>query len=366
MLLLNIPAKNGLGFVCYPCKDFLEYEHSINTLYNSTCTMCTNTVPVDMFRTLPDNTFICVECYTQIYWYCRRCDSEHNFSDLQPVILPTDYNQDMSFCPECAEIYQRESFVHTYDYIPKPKFYKEDNEYMNLLYFGIELEMECYGNDKYKLADRFPEFVYIKNDGSLDNGFEIVSHPMSYRWLMNHKSDWQTMLDLRKEGWRSFNTETCGMHIHLSKIAFGNHHLYKFMKLFYGNPDFILKISQRDSKSRLKRWSSVNLTEKAVRCRAKEKQTYNHDDRYTAVNLNRLETVEVRVFRGTLLAESFWKNIEFVKAAYEFSYKYNSNYMTEISFRKYLRINKKEFKNLYNFLYDDNSLKVYNEGEVCV
>lgn len=361
-VLLHIPSTNELGYVCYECHNRLSRECSNGEIYSHNCPECGHLCNIVDFRDYGDNSFICVSCYREIYWYCRRCDQEFTHTDVRPVLAIDDYNRELTLCMPCAEAFNNENIIHQYDYVPKPIFYKEENEYMNLLYIGIELELECCGNNKYELAKALPDFVYAKNDGSLDSGFEIVSHPTTYRWLMNHKTEWNTMLDIRKMGWRSFNTKTCGMHIHLSKIAFGNHHLYKFMKLFYSNPTFILKISQRDSKTNLKQWSSIELTERRIRSRAKEKQTFDHEDRYTAVNLNTPDTVEVRIFRGTLLAESFWKNIEFVKACYEFSYKYNSNYMTEIAFRKYLRVNRKEFKNLYSFLYEDNSLKVYNEG----
>ena len=311
---------------------------------------------------MSDKTFLCGDCYREIFWYCRRCSGEFAYSDRQPITLDDDYGDQICLCEECQEIYQRQNAIHQYDYVPKAKFYKEDNEYMNLLYFGIELEIESGGKDKYELACTLPDFVYAKCDGSLDDGFEIVSHPATYRWLMNHKEDWQQMLEVRKLGWRSFQTETCGMHIHLSKVAFGNHHLYKFMKLFYDNPEFILKISQREDKKNLKQWSSVDLDQKRLLHRAIDKHTHSHEDRYTAVNLDRPETVEVRVFRGTMLAKLFWKNIEFVKAAYEYSYNYKVADMTEIQFRKYIKINKREFTNLYNFLYEDNSLDEYREG----
>ena len=351
-----------MEYVCYSCHNILNNEYSIGQLYRSECTRCNELTCTDDFRIMLDDTFICRVCYNKIYWYCNRCDIEYNYATQQPEIIIDDYGNNICLCRECVEIYRRQNIIHQYDYIPKTIFYKEENEYMNLLYFGIELELESEGQNKYNLAQNLPDFTYAKADGSLSDGFEIVSHPATYRWLLNHKKEWQKMFDCRYKGWRSFQTKTCGMHIHLSKVAFGNHHLYKFMKLFYDNPELILKISQRDSKQNLKRWSSIDLDNKRVLKRAIDKSTYNHEDRYTAVNLNRPTTVEIRIFRGTLLAESFWKNIEFVKAAYEYSYNYKLTDMTEIQFRKYIKINKKEFTNLYRFLYEDNSLKEYNEG----
>ena len=365
-VLINYPDTDTLGYICYECHDKLRGNYTDEVLFNTKCPSCGCSRSVDDLRSISSSnsgsTFMCRECYAKIYWYCTRCDQEFTHENTSPVLIRNDYGHEMMFCLSCAERYRKESIIHQFDYIPKMRFYKEENEYMNLLYLGIELELESCDNNRYELAKTLPDFVYAKHDGSLTDGFEIVSYPATYRWLMSNKVMWNKMLEVRKQGWRSFNTETCGMHIHLSKVAFGNHHLYKFMKLFYSNPDFILKISQRESKKHLKQYSNIELTDRRVKLRAKAKRTLEHDDRYTAINLNTPDTVEVRIFRGTLLAESFWKNIEFVKAAYEFSYRYNSNYMTEISFRKYLRLNKKEFKNLYNFLYEDNNLKVYNEG----
>jgi len=263
-----------------------------------------------------------------------------------------DRGREIHLCDGCYDNYARQCSIHNHNYVPdKVKFYNAVSESRNLLHFGIELEIESCGNDKYKLASSLPDFVYAKADGSLRDGFEIVSYPASYRWLIDNKEAWNKLLKIRQKGWCSYQTETCGMHIHLSKIAFGNYHLYKFMKLFYDNPKFITKISQRTSSTNLNRWASISDDEHHIKNKAKEKRTYDYEERYTAVNVGREHTVEIRIFRGTLLPESFWKNIMFTKAAFEYSYKGKVNDMTEIGFRHYIKTNKNEFPELYGFLY---------------
>jgi len=351
-------SNHALGYVCVPCYNELmrpllsdRERYSLQSMLGYfNCQRCQGEVSIHCMRQ-DDNEIVCIDCFSINHWSCYHCNEWFN-SDIEYYEGDTIGAQ---FCEDCWSERQRRDFIKPYDYIPNNhNFYKEDNEYRNLLYFGIELEIEANDNDKYLFAAQLPDFVYAKSDGSLYNGFEIVSHPTSYRWLMKNKEKWNELLCCRKRGYRSFNTDTCGMHVHMSKNAFGNHHLYKFMKLFYNNPQLIYKVSQRKTKKNLDRWAQLKPTVPLKKV-AKYKSMYNHDNRYTAISLYNHPTIEVRVFRGTLHPPSFWKNIEFCKCVYEFSYNNNEKYMTELNFRKYVKINKSEFPNLYSFLYSSES-----------
>ena len=70
------------------------------------------------------------------------------------------------------------------------------------------------------IAHSNDQHIYIKSDGSLDDGMEIVSHPMSLNYHQNFC--WQEIMSKAVAlGYRSHQTSTCGLHIHVNRTAFG-------------------------------------------------------------------------------------------------------------------------------------------------
>ena len=129
--------------------------------------------------------------------------------------------RDNPYCESCYHKYA-EKMIHDYYYKPGPIFFGKDK-----LYMGVELEIDEGGEDEdsaeelYYIANRTENHLYMKHDGSLDNGFELVSHPMTLNY---HKSKMPWRDILRKAinlDYRSHQTETCGLHIHVNKNAFG-------------------------------------------------------------------------------------------------------------------------------------------------
>jgi hypothetical protein len=235
---------------------------------------------------------------------------------------------------------KEEGLIESYSYKPRPSYFMSANESFkdSPLFMGIELEIEnenekiSNGELSRKLENRF---LYFKSDGSLDNGFEIVSHPLSFSWIQENKSEFTDMLErIKNNGFRSYDSTTCGMHIHLSKKNFGAWHLYRFLKFFQENKQFIIAISQRNIDN-LKQWANLeDETNDSLIYKAKKKEGYS---RYVAVNLCNSHTIELRIFRGTLNQNSFFKNIEFAHSVYLFSRDYTD--MTILAYKKFLTDN---------------------------
>ncbi|KKK69888.1 hypothetical protein LCGC14_2929540, partial [marine sediment metagenome] len=243
------------------------------------------------------------------------------------------------YCVECHEVNPN---IHVFDYQPNYKFRGKGP-----LYFGIELEIEFNGQrpDTLIAAADNPYF-FLKHDGSIHDGAEVVSHPASFKWINDNFSDtWRNVLKVRDSGMRSFKTETCGIHIHMSKKAFSKFHLYKFLRFFRENIALVTKISQRNPEN-LDQWSTLNSDE-SILFQAKRGNT---SERYVAVNLGPPETVEIRIFRGNLLEAAFRKNLEFCKALFDFTAMSSSSSLTAIHFHKFVGKNKKQFPNLLAFL----------------
>lgn len=108
------------------------------------------------------------------------------------------------------------------------------------------------------------EFYYLKRDGSISHGFEIVTHPHQFEAffyqlfpfdnIFNSNMNYVTEESCDNDDDDDYddydysNTslfQECGMHIHLSKSAFSNAHLYKFVKFFAEYPKYIEMIAER-------------------------------------------------------------------------------------------------------------------------
>ncbi|WP_312635403.1 hypothetical protein [Oscillibacter sp.] len=71
------------------------------------------------------------------------------------------------------------------------------------------------------IGNREAEHIYIKHDGSLNKGMEIVTHPMT---LDYHKARmlWAAAMEMAlAKGYYSHRAETCGLHVYVSRISFG-------------------------------------------------------------------------------------------------------------------------------------------------
>ena len=95
-------------------------------------------------------------------------------------------------------------------------------------YLGVELEIDGAGESsdharKIQCAgNRDCEHIYIKHDGSLDDGLEVVTHPMTLSYHMS-EMPWQAVIDkARQLGYTSHQAGTCGLHVHVNRSSLGD------------------------------------------------------------------------------------------------------------------------------------------------
>ena len=74
-----------------------------------------------------------------------------------------------------------------------------------------------------------------------------------------------------------------------------------------------------------------------------------HHERYRAVNLENNATVEIRIFKGTLKKETFLKNIEFCKSAFDFTKQAGRRSITLDKYLEYVQAHKNELPNLHQW-----------------
>lgn len=151
---------------------------------------------------------------------------------------------------------RNDSGIHGYAFKPSPEFHFMSDESRSVPTFGIELETECVGASPHELAngwlnrsDSEGDF-YLKFDGSLDNGIEVVSHPRSLAsWREFCAVDFAvTLYEMARMGARAWNVDTTGLHVHVGRAAFDSPtHLARFGLLLNRNRQDAKRFAQRDS-----------------------------------------------------------------------------------------------------------------------
>jgi hypothetical protein len=222
----------------------------------------------------------------------------------------------------------------------------------------MELEAKdngCSHNEAFDLFRKHTgRLFYFKSDSSIGGGVEYVTHPFTFNWITSHKDGLRETLDgLKQYGWTSYDAGTCGIHIHMNKASFTTPHLLKFLEFFYYHQNYILRISQRGkymgNYCTLSDYDSDGgLTYKA--------ETKGGTQKYTAVNLSKSKTIEVRIFRGNLHFPSVMKNIEFCVAVFDYTKQATLKRVSMTGFNKYVKRRAKVFPNLWNFIIDKDLL----------
>jgi hypothetical protein len=162
----------------------------------------------------------------------------------------------------------------------------------------------------------------MKHDNSIREGFEIVTHPFAHNKIREFDTYWETIETLRQDHMmRSWDTEHCGFHIHISRAGFnGGAHLHRFLQLLYGNCEIMAKLGGRKSNDYAD-WSDVwQKNDYGVPHRSyakKVKGTYS--SRHSAVNTTNEHTIELRFFRGTMNKSSILAHLDLAHACVEYT-----------------------------------------------
>ena len=229
----------------------------------------------------------------------------------------------------------------------------------SMLQFGIELEVQIpsAGNINTKIEmirELLPTFAICKHDGSLLlregwTGFEIVSVPAT---VAEHKEYWPKLLDT-KHGLVSWKTGDCGMHVHISKAALTTLQIGKMLN-FVNSPDNAALINLVAGRYSSK-YTTI-LDKKITDVTARPTGDHNYDRRQ-ALNLINPNTVELRIFRGNLKPESFFKNLEFTDALVAFCRNAGNTQLTTEFFKKFVGNNSKDYPYLVRFFVKNKYLE---------
>lgn len=298
----------------------------------------------------------CADCVSQRAYYCDSCEEYNSYGAVRLQDRREDWCEDCLsntyWCEDCDGYYvdgcdeghddePDERIIHDYNYKPDALFHGTKAE---RLYFGIEIEVEAYRNlsEASEYAYRLEQLglAYLKSDGSLSNGFEVVSHPISHHYWKNEAQEFfDTMEGLRTEHKvKSWDTTTCGIHIHVSRTGFGNAvtgegsgpHMHRFLNLIYSNQELYEALAGRASS----RWASFHDIDrevwnydtdgnrrgtKSVR-HIRNKITHGYaSERYSAVNTKNAHTLEIRIFRGSVNSNVIKAHLDLAHASVEYT-----------------------------------------------
>ena len=133
---------------------------------------------------------------------------------------------------------------------------------------------------------------------------------------------------------------TCGLHVHISRLAFGCTYeqqeaaiarLLYFVEKFWAE---LLRFSRR-TQSQMNRWAArygIRLTPSEQMNHAKNSCA----GRYTAVNLTNADTVEIRMFRGTLKLNTLKATLQMVNHLVEVAVAMSDSQVQDMSWFDFL------------------------------
>ena len=296
------------------------------------------------------NISICQSCYDNDYYRCEACNRLVYRDDVY-------YLNDNDDDPYCYDCYSERAgrTIREYSYKPSPIFYGTGTRFL-----GVELEVDEGGHSNSNakeilgIANDIEDRMYIKSDGSINDGFEMVTHPMS---LQYHKEEmpWIDIMErLIDMGYLSHKTSTCGLHVHVNRSSLGDtseeqeNAVARILYFVEHHWEEMLRFSRR-TESAMQRW--------AARYGAKENPKAHIDDakkdysRYRCINIQNYYTIEFRLFRGTLKYTTFIATLQLVNEICNVAVSMSDDAMTKLTWEKFINgIDKNENRELIDYL----------------
>lgn len=266
--------------------------------------------------------FLCGYCRNDYFCFCSGCD-------MWIDVDRTGYNWDYARCHECRP--DREEVINYWNYRPELSFFPIPPDNHHPLYIGMELEVSFenrgLGEDWFRDKLMEYEFLYAKEDSSVRNGFEVVTHPMQPAWAMENFPFQAFQTGIESYGLK-LEHPSCGTHIHMNKDAFGPALLWKFLKIHMKLSDFCGLVGGRGTDAEFGTFHNagrgsqsnfLGVDRQQLLEIAKKKGKFDNPQRYVAVNLRNEYTLELRYMRGGIAPSEIKKNIQWALALYNFA-----------------------------------------------
>lgn len=376
-----------------------------------TCTHCNENEHYCERISIVDDS-LCQTCSDELVSWCDSCEDSIWSDDAQ-------WDNDYPYCQGCYDDRMDDrddddgyGIIHSYSYVPSYRYIHSSwetrigkyNRFIKPKYLGIELEVNlnedenrtCTAEDALSYLG---DDCYIKSDSSIDYGFEIVSHPMTF--YSHKKFSWYNKLkSLRELNLTSYEMAQAGIHIHCSSNSLKITEWWKVVMFFHLCRKNLIVFSQR-RESQIKSWCNFrNIDDYNYDLQKKlELDNLNSNNtetpltlnsrymnivsliqklklyeiypraagRYNALHFTGKGTYEFRFFRGTTDYKRFNACIEFVEAITE--------YVREIGFgyfnRAFINNNTNEFTtddkvwiDFINWCFDQKEYSYFTENQM--
>lgn len=275
-----------------------------------------------------NNSYYCESCYYDVTTSCEYCDERYHVDDDPSCGCVSRLIQSYStkFSPLRMHMVDSAGAL-----LVTPSRYLQKRD-VNNIFLGLEFEMENmsgYTATTEEISQLFldpieSEQLMLKHDGSINDGFELVSQPHTLDAFMHH-FPWDLIEDARKKGMRGWDVghREIGIHIHINRKAFhskpehnrynASPHLLGFMHFIYRNVPSIKRIAGRNV--HYGHMDEAYLDESFRICRYGRSQSR----RTLGINLQNDETVELRMFRSTMRVERVQAYLQFAEAAVRYT-----------------------------------------------
>lgn len=308
------------------CEDCGEYHYDDNMVYiedaqECVCRSCARYGDYFMCHDCGEwyTSDYANSCYNGDFYVCDRCRDNYTYVECCDTYICNDdtYYSEEDDCYYCEQHYHEDKDI--YDYHGFSNWEKQTLENENPPFcIGFELEVENthrdYGNDDLARFAKNTYPVICSRDGSIDYGFEIVSHPLSYNYIVENQDKLKTMLSgLQEKGCESHNPGTCGLHFHVTH-PHNDDIIDRIILIMETYKQELIAFSRRTS-SQIAEWCKfLSDVKEGEDCKSlyfikKNKET---STRYMALNLTNYNTIEFRLFRGTLNFDTFMASVELV------------------------------------------------------
>ena len=186
----------------------------------------------------------------------------------------------------------------------------------NTVYLGCELEYETNNRNRAQLGvgKLMHGHALMKTDGSIRNGFEIVTCPAT---LDIHLDIFKKFYDNIPPDLKIANN--VGMHVHISRKPLSQLTIGKLIEFLnrLDNKEFIHHIAGRIDNQYARMESDRTLTFL--------RKHRSGGNRYNALNLNNEKTIEVRLFATPMNYKEFASRLQFVQALVDYCSPAQSN-----------------------------------------
>jgi len=260
-------------------------------------------------------TNVCADCIDK-YYRCSKCNT---------FVKPEDTERTREGAYLCPTCHKRHFVLPYHRYYPRIKFYgdaKGDSE----PYMGFELEVDFGGESSCNVAEIMPVinkadsneiFAYCSHDGSLQDGFEIITQPATLRYHQSIKGIYNDVAQkLKAMGYSSHDTTTCGFHVHVNRDFFEEKEKVAIERIILLTEKFWNEICifARRPERRLERYAKKRPTSISIdEYMERADKSGEHDYHYYAVNIANANTIEFRMFKGTLNVNTIMVTLQLVE-----------------------------------------------------